>query len=112
MITKSLGVAVALSVLAACDRHPESVASPSVEIDMWQTKCLEKLSPELELETSRLSPLLPPTENLDWLITITLKENKGEVDLTPISQPSLRGGGGRYKVDCNSGELTLVEPYR
>jgi hypothetical protein len=112
MIAKRLTLLFILTILAACNGRREAVAAPSVAADMWQTACLEKLSQGVELETSRLAQTLPRTESLDWAISIVLKARTAEVEITPDSQPTLRGGGGKYHLDCNSGELTLVEPYR
>lgn len=112
MKKKSLALAVVLFVMAACDGHLEAISAPSVESKMWQSRCLERLSPALELETSRIAKLLPNTDSLDWQITIILMAGKTEVEIIPDTQPSLRGGGGKYHFDCDEGKLTLFEPYR
>lgn len=79
---------------------------------MWQTKCLQKLVQELELETSQLKANLPATERLDWVISISLEAGVARVTIIPVAEPSLRGGGGEYEFDCDAGKLTLTEPYR
>jgi hypothetical protein len=97
--------------IASC--RSETVGAELSEVrSSWHTGCLEALSKEVDRETQNLELNLPALPSMHWKVTIVLEQGKANVELSPVSSPSIRGGGGKYKFDCQNGILELVEPYR
>lgn len=99
-------------LFVACTAKTSSPVVETVPSTVWQAQCLRDISQEVPSLLTKHERVVPEVESLDWDISVELKGAEAHLEILPVSEPTLRGGGGRYLFLCAEKKLIFVEGYR